>query len=161
MIFNARIYALSMHPRDIRCPAPTSTPQDVRPVQHTHMCIHSRNSRSPAPTSTPGDFDDLGFIMGLERQGAIYRADMEHSGSVYGIGSGEAFDPDAPMDLIAQTRSDLALARRYGQDTERLSTHLFKLEEAQMTCPVATATVSTPQLAETLVLFQAQRLWIE
>ncbi|ATG47032.1 hypothetical protein CEW89_05265 [Celeribacter ethanolicus] len=106
-------------------------------------------------------FDDLGFVMGLERQGASYRADMEHSGSVYGIGGAEAFDPDAPMDLIAQTRSDLALARRYGQDTERLSTHLFKLEEAQMTRPVATATVSPPQLAETLVLFQAQRLWIE
>lgn len=105
-------------------------------------------------------FDDLGFVMGLERQGAAYRCDMESSGSVYGMGTAE-FDPDAPMDLIGQTRTELSLASRYGQDTERLSTQLFKLEEAQMTRPVATAAASTPQLAETLVLFQAQRLWIE
>ncbi|WP_434286960.1 hypothetical protein [Celeribacter sp. SCSIO 80788] len=105
-------------------------------------------------------FDDLGFIMGLERQGAAYRSDMENSGSVYGIGGAE-FDPDTPIDLIAQTRSELALASRYGQDTERLATQLFKLEEAQMARPVATAVSSTPRLAETLVLFQAQRLWIE
>ncbi|PTQ71956.1 hypothetical protein [Celeribacter persicus] len=105
-------------------------------------------------------FDDLGFVMGLERQGAAYRTDMENSGRVYGIGATE-FDPDTPIDLLAQTRSELALASRYGQDTERLSTQLFKLEEAQMARPAATTTSATPQLAETLVLFQAQRLWIE
>ncbi|WP_226550693.1 hypothetical protein [Celeribacter naphthalenivorans] len=106
-------------------------------------------------------FDDLGFVMSLERQGAAYHAEMEASGSVYGIGD-QDFDADAPVDLIAKTRSELALAQRYGQDTERLSTQLFKLEEAQMSrASAAPAPSSAPQLAETLVLFQAQRLWVE
>ncbi|MBW6417499.1 hypothetical protein [Celeribacter sp. PS-C1] len=106
-------------------------------------------------------FDDLGFAMSLERQGAAYHAEMEASGSVYGIGD-EDFDADAPVDLIAKTRSELALAQRYGQDTVRLSTQLFKLEEAQMSrASGASAPSSAPQLAETLVLFQAQRLWVE
>ncbi|WP_321363952.1 hypothetical protein [uncultured Celeribacter sp.] len=106
-------------------------------------------------------FDDLGFVMSLERQGAAYHAEMEASSSVYGIDD-QDFDADAPVDLIAKTRSELALAQRYGQDTERLSTQLFKLEEAQMSrASAAPAPSSTPQLAETLVLFQAQRLWVE
>ncbi|WP_460273484.1 hypothetical protein [Celeribacter sp. ULVN23_4] len=106
-------------------------------------------------------FDDLGFVMGLERQGAAYLSEMAATGRVYGTGE-EGTDPNAPVDLIARARSDLASASRYGQDTERLTTHLFKLEEAQMSRPVASAPASTsPQLAETLVLFQAQRLWIE
>lgn len=106
-------------------------------------------------------FGDLGFVMSIERQGASYRNEMENSGSVYGIGDAE-FDPDAKFDLIEKTRTELSLATRYGQDTERLSSQLFKLEEAQMSRPSSNSMAApTTEMAETLVLFQAQRLWVE
>lgn len=105
-------------------------------------------------------FDDLGFVMGLEREGAAYRRDMEASGRVYGIGDTE-FDADAPIDLIEKTRADLTLAQRYGEDTDRLSAQLAKLEDAQTMRSPQLLPPPTPKLTETLVLFQAQRLWIE
>ncbi len=106
-------------------------------------------------------FDDLGFVLSLERYGAIYASEMQ---AVYATSETDTSE-DAPIDLLALTRSELALAERYGQPTERLSTQLFKLEEAQNSraAPQTETTVSAPEssLAETLVLFQAQRLWIE
>ncbi|SFI86228.1 hypothetical protein [Celeribacter neptunius] len=97
-------------------------------------------------------FDDLGFVLGLEREGASYRQEMENSGSVYGIGDA-GFNADAPVNLIDKTRADLALAQRYGQDTERLSHQLEKLEVAQMS-RVSLPPAARPQLAENLILLQ-------
>ena len=106
-------------------------------------------------------FDDLGSVMALERHGAAYHAEMMASGSVYGL-ENPAFDAEAPVDLIEKTRSELALAQRYGLDTDRLESQVFKLETAQMSrAASAPSGMANPQLAETLVLFQAQRLWIE
>ncbi|MEG3660361.1 hypothetical protein [Celeribacter halophilus] len=106
-------------------------------------------------------FDDLGFVMSLERHGAAYHAEMTASGSVYGP-EDPAFDAEAPVDLIEKTRRELALAQRYGLDTDRLESQVFKLETAQMSrAASAPSGMTNPQLAETLVLFQAQRLWIE
>ncbi|WP_417239732.1 hypothetical protein [Celeribacter halophilus] len=106
-------------------------------------------------------FDDLGFVMTLERHGVAYHAEMTASGSVYGQ-EDPAFDAEAPVDLIEKTRRELALAQRYGLDTDRLESQVFKLETAQMSrAASAPSGMTNPQLAETLVLFQAQRLWIE
>ncbi|MDO6457299.1 hypothetical protein Q4560_03125 [Celeribacter halophilus] len=106
-------------------------------------------------------FDDLGFVMALERHGAAYHAEMMASGSIYSP-EDPAFDAEAPVDLIKKTRRELALAQRYGQDTDRLASQVLKLEAAQMSrAASAPSGMSNPQLAETLVLFQAQRLWIE
>ncbi|AVW90841.1 hypothetical protein [Celeribacter baekdonensis] len=107
-------------------------------------------------------FDDLGFLMGLERQGATYRTEMESRANVLGYETNSGFDAEAPMDLLAKTRSERDLAHRYGQTTERLDSQLAKLEAAHMKRPSAAApTGPSAQMAETLVLFQAQRLWIE
>ncbi|WP_417255887.1 hypothetical protein [Celeribacter halophilus] len=106
-------------------------------------------------------FDDLGFVMALERHGAAYHAEMTASGSVYGP-EDPAFDAEAPVNLIEKTRSELALAQRYDLDTDRLESQVLKLEAAQMSRAASAPTgMATPQLAETLVLFQAQRLRIE
>ncbi|WP_417245557.1 hypothetical protein [Celeribacter sp.] len=106
-------------------------------------------------------FDDLGFVMALERHGAAYHAEMTASGSVYSP-ENPTFNAEAPVDLIEKTRSELALAQRYGLDTDRLESQVFKLETAQMSRGAsAPSGMANPQLAETLVLFQAQRLWIE
>jgi len=107
-------------------------------------------------------FDDLGFLMSLERQGATYRTEMETRATVPGYETNSGFDAAAPMDLLAQTRSERDLAHRYGQTTERLDSQLAKLEAAHMNRPSAAAPAGpSAQMAETLVLFQAQRLWIE
>jgi hypothetical protein len=107
-------------------------------------------------------FDDLGFLMGLERQGAAYRTEMETRANVPGYKTDSGFDASAPMDLLAKTRSERDLAHRYGQTTERLDSQLAKLEAAHMNRPSAAAPAGpSAQMAETLVLFQAQRLWIE
>jgi len=107
-------------------------------------------------------FDDLGFLLGLERQGAAYRTEMETRANVPGYKTDSGFDASAPMDLLAKTRSERDLAHRYGQTTERLDSQLAKLEVAHMNRPsAAAATGPSAQMAETLVLFQAQRLWIE
>ncbi|WP_417253730.1 hypothetical protein [Celeribacter sp.] len=106
-------------------------------------------------------FDDLGFVMALERNGAAYHAEMTSSGSVYSP-ENPTFDAESPVDLIEKTRKELELAQRYGLDTDRLESQVFKLETAQMSrAASAPSGMSNPQLAETLVLFQAQRLWIE
>lgn len=107
-------------------------------------------------------FDDLGFLLGLERQGAAYRTEMETRANVPGYKTDSGFDASAPMDLLAKTRSERDLAHRYGQTTERLDSQLAKLEAAHMNRPSAAAPAGpSAQMAETLVLFQAQRLWIE
>lgn len=107
-------------------------------------------------------FDDLGFLMSLERQGATYRTEMETRATVPGYETNSGFDAATPMDLLAQTRSERDLAHRYGQTTERLDSQLAKLEAAHMNRPSAAAPAGpSAQMAETLVLFQAQRLWIE
>ncbi|MCA0044994.1 hypothetical protein [Celeribacter litoreus] len=105
-------------------------------------------------------FDDVGFVLELERYGAAYQSEMQ---SIYG---GDAPSLQEHIDLIALTEQELSLAERHGHETERLSRQLFRLQEAQSataTHSVGLQTFPEPDRlsAETLVLFQAQRLWVE
>lgn len=98
-------------------------------------------------------FDDLGFVMSLEREGANYRAEVEAAATIPGYEGDGGFDPDAKLDLLAKTRADLDMARRYGEDTERLEQQLAKLE----TFVSPSSGHQTPsRLAETLLWFRAQ-----
>ncbi|MBU2866472.1 hypothetical protein [Pacificibacter marinus] len=108
------------------------------------------------------DFDDVGFILGLETRGEKWRSHMMDSLSSAGYEFEPNFDPTASSDVIASIKEQIDLSMRSGNATEFLNEQLSKMEDRNAKAHPRTALEgASSQLAQTLVLFQAQRVWVE
>ena len=98
---------------------------------------------------------DVGLMMMLETRGAAFRADLQSVVDGQGFTRDSAFDPEAPFDLLAATRDQIALADRFGSSSAFLSDQLAKLEA------IHARTQVSPETSSPLKLGDAYRLWIE
>lgn len=125
---------------------------DISPVDVDKMAAELRSS----------GFDDVGFILGLETRGENWRSHMQGALGDAGYEYAGGYDANAPADVIASTRTQLAMAHKYGEPTDFLTDQLAKMEEYHAQGHPQTAAASpSAQTAESLVLLQAQRIWIE
>jgi hypothetical protein len=107
-------------------------------------------------------FDDVGFILGLETRGENWRSHMQGALGDAGYEYDTKYNPNAATDLIASTKDQLAMATKFGEPTDFLTDQLGKMEQYhEQGHPQTAAAAPSAQMAETLVLFQAQRVWVE
>jgi hypothetical protein len=108
------------------------------------------------------NFDDVGFILGLETRGEKWRSHMMETLNNAGYEFDPQYDPAAPTDVIASLKEQIDMSTRSGNPTEFLNEQLSKMEHLNAKAhPKTTPVGPSPELAQTLVLFQAQRVWVE
>ncbi|MBU2934978.1 MULTISPECIES: hypothetical protein [Pacificibacter] len=124
--------------------------------------ISPRDIDKMAAELRASDFDDVGFILGLETRGEKWRSHMMDSLNTAGYDFEPNFDPTASTDVIASIKEQINLSMRSGNSTEFLNEQLSKMEDRNAKAHPQTALEgASSQLAQTLVLFQAQRVWVE
>ena len=147
---------------------PADDGQRKRPSADTVFAKYDLNSISPhdvdqmALELRASDFDDVGFILGLETRGEKWRSHMTETLNDAGYEFDPAYDPNVATDVIASLKGQIDMAVRHGNPTEFLDTQLSKMEQLNAKAHPKTALEGpSAQMAQTLVLFQAQRVWIE
>lgn len=124
--------------------------------------ISPRDVDTMAKELRASGYDDVGFILGLETRGDKWRSHMMETLNDAGYEFEPNYDPARPTDVIASVKEQLEMSQRFGNPTEYLSEQLSKMEHANTQAhPNTTPAGTSSQLAQTLVLFQAQRVWIE
>ncbi|SEK83588.1 hypothetical protein [Pacificibacter marinus] len=131
-------------------------------AKHDLTDISPRDVDKMAKELRASGYDDVGFILGLETRGEKWRSHMTETLNDAGYEFDPNYDPTRPTDVIASVKEQLDMSHRFGDPTEYLSDQLSKMERANAQAHPQTAPTGTSsQLAQTLVLFQAQRIWVE
>lgn len=148
--------------------APADEAARKRPSADAVFAKYDLNSISPhdvdemATALRASDFDDVGFILGLETRGEKWRSHMTETLNDAGYEFDPAYDPNVPTDVIASLKEQIDLSTRHGDPTEFLNAQLSKMELLNAKAHPQTAPEGpSEQMAQTLVLFQAQRVWVE
>ncbi|RPE71695.1 hypothetical protein EDD53_0821 [Pacificibacter maritimus] len=124
--------------------------------------ISPRDVDAMAKELRDSGFDDVGFILGLETRGEKWRSHMMQSLNDAGYEFDPSYDPTARTDVIAGLKEQVQTSQRFGDPTEFLSEQLSKMERLNAQAHPQTATSGpSPEMAQTLMLFQAQRIWVE
>jgi hypothetical protein len=120
----------------------------ISPTQIDQMSAELRQS----------DFDDVGFIIGLEARGDNWRTHMQGALDDAGYEYGSSYDAAAQTDVIASSQNELQLALKYGEPTEFLSDQVEKMKRYHAQGHPQTAQAApSPQLAQALLYLQAQQ----
>lgn len=152
--------------------SPKAPPSDdaprKRPSADSVFAQYDLNDISPrdidkmAEQLRASDFDDVGFILGLETRGEKWRSHMMETLNDAGYDFDPSYDPTAPTDVIASLKEQIDMSTRSGNPTEFLNEQLSKMEHLNAKAHPQTVPMGpSPELAQTLVLFQAQRVWVE
>jgi hypothetical protein len=124
--------------------------------------ISPREVDSMAKELRDTGYDDVGFILGLETRGEKWRSHMMQTLNDAGYEFDPSYTPTAATDVIASLKEQVKTSQRFGESTEFLNEQLSKMERLNTQAhPQTAATGPSSQMAQTLVLFQAQRIWIE
>lgn len=124
--------------------------------------ISPRDIDNMAKELRGSNFDDVGFILGLETRGEKWRSHMMETLNDAGYEFDPNYDPTAPTDVIASLKEQIDMSTRSGNSTEFLKEQLSKMEHLNAKAhPQIAPEGPSSQLAQTLVLFQAQRVWVE
>ncbi len=125
--------------------APKQTPADVF-AKYDMNAISPREVDQMADELLEAGFKDMEFLLMFTTQGEKFLTHLQETARQHGIG-GAGFDPTKPMDLITQTKTQLAFASAAGDPTDAMKRFLDMLmHPPQQT----TAVTQNPALAQSV-----------